>query len=143
MPLNPDIWMPQFQFTLQTMSLMYPQHPNDVTKKKYYDTIHNIPLFLPQKPLGAEFSKLLDEFPVTPYLSSRESFMRWIHFIINKINISMEWEQMDFYDSLEKYYDAYKPKELVEKENFKRRKQYVLIGVTGFLILTVLYMLKS
>ena len=143
MPLNPDIWMSKFQFTLQTMSLMYPQHPNDVTKKKYYDTIHNIPLFLPQKPLGSEFSKLLDEFPVTPYLSSRESFMRWIHFIINKINISMEWEQMDFYDSLEKYYDAYKPKELVEKEKLKRRKQYALIGVTGFLILTVLYMLKS
>ena len=41
MPLNPDIWMPQFQFTLQTMSLMYPQHPNDVTKKKYYDTKQN------------------------------------------------------------------------------------------------------
>ena len=143
MPLNPDIWLPHLQFTLQTISVLYPQYPNDVTKKKYYDTIHNFPLFIPQDPIGKIFSKLLDEFPVTPYLSSRESFMRWIHFIINKINMHMDWEQPDFYDSLEKYYESYKPKELLEKESFKRRKQYILIGVTFFLILTVVYMLKS
>ena len=34
MPLDPEIWMPHFKFTLQTISVMYPQHPNDVTKKK-------------------------------------------------------------------------------------------------------------
>ncbi len=143
MPLNPDIWLPHLQFTLQTISVLYPKHPNDVTKKKYYDTIHNLPLFIPQKPIGNEFAKLLDRYPVTPYLSSRESFMRWIHFIINKINLSMEWEQHNFYDSLEKYYETYKPEELVKREQFKRRKQYILIGVVMFLILTVLYMLKS
>jgi len=143
MPLNPEIWLPHLLFTLQTISMLYPQHPNDVTKKKYYDTIHNIPLFFPIKPIGSQFSKLLDKFPVTPYLSSRESFMRWIHFIINKINVSMEWEQNNFYDSLEKYYKAYKPKELLDQEKFKRRKQYIIIGVVAFLIITVLYMLKS
>ena len=99
MPLSPDIWLPHLQFSLQTISVLYPQHPNDVTKKKYYETIHNLPLFFPQKPIGSEFTKLLDKYPVTPYLSSRESFMRWIHFIINKINAKMEWEQYDFYDT--------------------------------------------
>ena len=143
MPLNPDIWMPRFQFILQTIAILYPIHPNDVTKKKYYDTVHNIPLFFPIKPLGDKFSKLLDKFPVTPYLSSRESFMRWTHFIINKINIDMGWEQVNFYDSLENYYDLYKPKELIEKENVKRKKQYILIGVTSFLILSVFYILKT
>ena len=34
MPLNPDIWMPHFQFILQTIAILYPIHPNDVTKKK-------------------------------------------------------------------------------------------------------------
>ena len=137
------VWIPHLIFTLQSISAFYPKDPNDVTKKKYYDTIQNMPLFFPQKPIGNAFSKMLDQYPVTPYLSSRESFMKWVHFIINKIHAQMDWEQEDFYDSLEKYYDAYKPKELVEKEKFKLPKQYVLIGVTGFLILTVLYMLKS
>lgn len=143
MTLNPDIWMPHLQFVLQTMSIMYPIHPNDVTKKKYYDTIHNIPLFFSIKPLGNSFSKLLDTFPVTPYLSSRESFMRWTHFIINKMNIAMGWEQFNFYESLEKYYNLYKPKELIEKENIKRKKQYILIGIIFFLILSIFYILKT
>ncbi len=143
MPLNPDIWLPHFYFTLQTISVLYPKYPNDVTKKKYYDTIHNLPLFFPMKPMGAEFSKLLDKFPVTPYLSSRESFMKWVHFIIDKLNARMGWEQYDFYDSLEKYYEAYKPKELIDKEKFKRRKQYIIIGIVAFLVLSIVYMLKS
>ena len=28
-----------YEFILQTISVLYPQYPNDVTKKKYYDTI--------------------------------------------------------------------------------------------------------
>ena len=143
MPLDPEIWMPHFEFTMQTISVLYPQHPNDVTKKKYYDTIQNIPLFIPQKPLGNEFAKMLDKYPVTPYLESRESFMKWVHFIINKIRVKMEWEQPDFFDSLEKYYDAYKPKELINREKYKSRKQYIMIGIVLFIILSTLYLLKK
>jgi hypothetical protein len=143
MPLDPEVWFPHLEFTLQTMSILYPQYPNDVTKKKYYDTIQNLPVFLPEYPMGKEFIKMLDKYPVTPYLSSRESFMKWVHFIMNKIKIKMEWEQDDFFDSLEKYYDKYKPKELINKEIYKKRKQYIMIGTTFFLIITIIYLLKK
>lgn len=143
MPLDPEVWFPHLEFTLQTISILYPQYPNDVTKKKYYDTIQNLPVFLPEYPIGKEFIKMLDKYPVTPYLSSRESFMKWVHFILNKIKIKMEWEQDDFFDSLEKYYDKYKPKELINKEIYKKRKQYIMIGTTFFLIFTIVYLLKK
>lgn len=143
MPLDPEVWFPHLEFTLQTISILYPQYPNDVTKKKYYDTIQNLPVFLPEYPMGKEFIKMLDKYPVTPYLSSRESFMKWVHFIMNKIKIKMEWEQDDFFDSLEKYYDKYKPKELINKEIYKKRKQYIMIGTTFFLIFTIVYLLKK
>lgn len=142
MPLDPEIWMPHFEFMLQTISVMYPQHPNDVTKKKYYDTIQNLPLFFPQKPMGNHFAKILDKYPVTPYLGSRESFMKWVHFIINKLHIKMDWEQRDFFDSLEKYYDAYKPKEVLNREKYKSRKQYIMIGTVLSIIILILYLLK-
>ena len=128
---------------LQTISVLYPQYPNDVTKKKYYDTIQNLPVFLPDYPIGKEFIKMLNKYPVTPYLSSRESFMKWVHFIMNKIKIKMEWEQDDFFDSLEKYYDNYKPKELINKQKYKKRKQYIMIGTIIFMILLILYLLKK
>ena len=143
MPLDPEIWLPHFEFTLQTISILYPQHPNDVTKKKYYDIIQNFPLFIPQSPIGNNFAKMLDKYPVTPYLESRESFMKWIHFIINKIRAEMDWEQSDFFDSLEKYYNAYKPKELLNREKYKSRKQYIMIGTILFIILTTLYLLQK
>ena len=143
MPLDPEIWIPHFEFTLKTISLLYPLHPNDVTKKKYYDTIQNIPLFFPQSPLGNDFIKILDQYPVSPYLTSRESFMKWVHFIINKIHEKMDWEQEDFFDSLEKYYDAYKPKEVLNREKYKKRKQYIMIGVVLSIILITIWLLKK
>jgi hypothetical protein len=143
MPLNPEVWLPHLEFMLQTISILYPQYPNDVTKKKYYDTIQNLPVFFPQFPIGKEFAKMLDKFPVTPYLSSRESFMKWVHFIMNKIKNKMEWEEEDFFDSLEKYYDQYKPKDIINKEKYRKRKQYIMIGTIIFMILTILYLLKK
>ena len=62
----------------------YPDSPNPITKRKYYDLIQNIPLFIPDVEMGDNFSVFLDKYPVSPYLCSRDSFMRWVHFIITK-----------------------------------------------------------
>ena len=37
------------------------------------------------KPLGNDFIKIIDNYPVTPYLESRLSFVKWVHYIFNKI----------------------------------------------------------
>ena len=55
MGLDPKIWLPHFNFIMQTISISYPMNPNDVSKKKYYDLIQNIPVFFPDKPLGVQF----------------------------------------------------------------------------------------
>ena len=108
MGLDPIVWLPHFQFVMQTMAISYPKHPNDLSKKKYYGFIQNLPVFLPDKPMGTYFIKLLDDFPVTPYLSSGMSFMKWVHFMNNKLNKAIGQPEIDFYESLEKYYEEYK-----------------------------------
>ena len=45
--LDPNIWGPHYWFFLHTIAMSYPIHPNAVTKKKYYDFVQNIPLFIP------------------------------------------------------------------------------------------------
>ena len=77
MKLNPNVWLPHLKFTLQTMAITYPSKPNDVAKKKYYDFISNLPVFIPIEPFGKNFMDLLDKYPVTPYLDSRMSMMKW------------------------------------------------------------------
>ena len=125
MGLNHNVWLPHLKFTLQTIAITYPTRPNKVTKRKYYDLINNLPVYFPEKPMGDTFLKLLDEFPVTPYLDSRMSIMKWVHFIFNKINKIMNKPEEDFYESLEKYYEEYKPKEIRNREIANTRKKYI------------------
>ena len=143
MGLNPNVWLPKLKFTLQTMAILYPEKPNDVSIKKYYDFIQNLPIFIPMDPFGKNFVDMLDKYPVTPYLSSRLSFMKWIHFIFNKINEQLEKPQEDFYDSLEKYYEEYKPKEIQNKEIAKTRKKYIDFALSILIIGGIIYLYKK
>ena len=143
MKLNPNVWMPHLKFTLQTIAMTYPSKPNDVSKRKYYDLILNLPLFFPADPLGNNFSKLLDKYPVTPYLSSRMSFMKWIHFIFNKLYEQLDKPLEDFYESLEKYYDEYKPKEIQNRKIAATRKKYIQFGSALLIIFGIMYFYKK
>ena len=143
MGLNHNVWLPHLKFTLQTIAITYPAHPNDVSKKKYYDFIQNLPVFFPLEPIGKNFLKLLDKYPVTPYLSSRMSFMKWIHFILNKIHEQLEQPVDEFYDSLEKYYDEYKPKEIRNKESIKTMQRYIQFAIALLIISGIYYVYKK
>jgi len=142
MKLRHEIWLPQLKFTLQTISLNYPLHPNEVTIKKYYNFIQNLPLFFPDYPIGKNMEKILDEFPVTPYLNSRRSFMKWVHFIFNKIDKQLNINTKSFYESLEEYYQFYKPKELVNKENIRNKKKLLYSGTITLLFVSSIYYYK-
>ena len=86
--------------------------------------------------MGAFMRNILDEFPVSPYLNSKTSFMKWIHFVFNKINKKLELNTETFYESLEEYYKHYKPKEILNKEQIKNKKKY-LYGASFILFLTI------
>ena len=143
MKLNSNVWLPHLKFTLQTMAITYPSNPNDVAKKKYYDFISNLPVFIPIEPIGKNFMDLLDQYPVTPYLDSRMSMMKWVHFIFNKISLQLDQPIEEFYDSLEKYYDEYKPKEYKTREIAKTRKKYIEFAVGTILVGLIIYLYKK
>ena len=128
MALDPDIWGPHYWFVLHTIALTYPKTPNEVMRKKYYDLIQNLPLFLPVEEIGNTFSQYLDKYPVTPYLASRTSFVKWMHFIHNKINLSLGKEELTMEESMTAYYEHYKPKAVKSDEERKRREKIVFVG---------------
>ena len=125
------------------MSLNYPLNPNEVTIRKYYNFIQNLPIFFPDEPMGNYMSTLLDEFPVAPYLNSRRSFMKWVHFLFNKINKKLNLRTVTFYESLEEYYQHYKPKELINKESIKNKKNLMYSGIILFLGFVSVYSYKK
>ena len=133
--LDPKIWGPHYWFFLHTIAMSYPVHPNAVTKKKYYDFVQNIPLFIPVESMAGEFSKLLDQYPVQPYLDNKESFIRWMWFIHNKINQKLEKPQISLNEFYVKYYEEYKPINEKMSEYYKIRGKIIysslILGVFG------------
>jgi hypothetical protein len=143
MNFEPDVWGPHYWFFLHTIAHSYPESPNAVTKRKYYDLIQNMPLFIPVSEIGNKFSNLLDKYPVTPYLDSRESFIRWVHFIHNKVNVSIGKEEVSFLKSIDIYKSYYKAKPFVLSETLNIKKHYIHTAFTLSCILVIYIMTKE
>ena len=135
--LDPAVWGPPFWFFLHTVAHTYPEIPNVVTKRKYYDLIQNLPLFLPDAEIGGHFSKLLDLYPVSPYLDSRDSFLRWMHFIHNKVNVKLGHDEISLYAGLDAYFEKYRPRIVQVAENWHLREHYVVGGLIAMAIASI------
>jgi hypothetical protein len=100
----PEVWGTHYWFFLMTIALTYPDHVNAVTKRKYYDLIQNIPIFIPNTEISKNFSEMLNKYPVTPYLDNRDSFVRWIVFIHNKVNASLGKREITMDEAMDNYF---------------------------------------
>jgi hypothetical protein len=137
MRFDADIWGPHYWFFLHTVAESYPVYPNEVTKRKYYDLIQNMPLFIPVSEMGDKFSQMIDKYPVTPYLDNRDSFVRWTHFVHNKFNILLGKQELSLPFALEKYRSEYKPRPLILSEKIKMRKHYIHAALIFALVLLI------
>ena len=138
--LDPKIWGPHYWFFLHTAAMTYPHHPNAVTKKKYYEFIQNLPLFVPVENISKELEKMIDKYPITPYLDNRDSFVRWTHFIHNKINEKLEKPQLSLNDFFVGYYNEYKSQDEKLAEYYKLTGK-IIYGSILFSILGSIYYL--
>lgn len=127
--LDPRIWGPHYWHFLHTIALTYPNNPNAITKKKYYEFINSLPLFLPIEKMGSDFSKLLNLYPVQPYLDNRESFVKWVWFIHNKINEKLEKPKISLNDFYVNYYEQYKSIDEKIKQNAKMKQKFIYTSI--------------
>jgi FAD-linked sulfhydryl oxidase len=137
MHFDPTIWGPHYWFFLHTVAETYPDSPNEITKRKYYDLIQNMPLFIPISEMGNRFSHYLDKYPVTPYLDNRDSFIRWVVFIHNKFNNVIGKEELSLPMALDRYKNEYKPKPIFFSDRIKIRKQYVYVAIILILFILI------
>jgi len=140
---NPEIWGPHYWFFLYTVALSYPLNPNDVSKRKYYDFIQNLPLFMPVPDIGNTFSQFLDRYPITPYLDSRESMIKWVHFIHNKINVYLGKPELTYYEAMDNYYQNYKLKDVKLREERTNRHKYIYGGAVILLVSLIIFLYFS
>lgn len=138
--LDPNIWGPHYWFFLHTISMSYPMKPNAVTKKNYYEFIQNLHVFIPNEIIASDFSKLLNKYPVLPYLDNRESFIRWIWFIHNKINIKLEKKVLTLNEFYIRYYNQYKPTNIKLLEYYRLKHKFINITVIVLVLIAIYYL---
>ena len=138
--LDAKVWGPLYWKFLYTIAIGYPLKPNEVTRRKYYDLIMNFPLFLPNENMGNTFSKFLDNYPPQAYLSNRESFIKWIWFIHNKINVFLGKQEMTYAEAMVAFYEDYKPKNLKIKEERKNKHKYIFSSIMMILIVSIIFL---
>ena len=132
--LDSATWGPPFWFVLHTIARTYPAWPGETAKKKYYELIQNLPLFIPDH--GSDLEALLDSFPVVPYLDSRDSFCRWVHFIHNRVNVECGKPTLSMAEAEAAYASHYKPRECALEANAARKRLTATwIVLAGLLVL--------
>jgi len=134
--IDPKIWGKSFWYTLHIISFTYPDTPNDTAKKKYYDLIQNLPLFLPNRKISNQFIEILDKYPVKPYLDSKIMFIKWIHFIHNEINKLNYKDPMPYDDYIQKITQSFIVKE-IPKNTINYYDIYSIIFI--IILVTVIY----
>ena len=137
--LDPSIWGPHFWFVMHTVAIKYPNKPNDTFKKTTYKFFNDLKHFLPNNEMQKTYSQMLNDYPLTPYLDTRLSLIKWVNFIHNKYNASLGKEQIELYRGLEMYHDKYKPEEYQSFKIKKHREKYLMIGICCALLILGLY----
>ena len=138
MEYDPNVWGPNYWFFIHTLGFLYPDMPTDGEKKKFYNLIQCLPDFMPHDKISNKFKDILDEYPVSSYLNSKESFLKWIHFIHNKINVLIDKKEMSYLDFVNQYNNLYKPRSILDREKIKLKEKYIYVSII-FLLLGFLF----
>ena len=143
MKLDSKIWGPHYWFFLHTAAMSYPVTPNDTVKKKFYEFIQNFPLFIPDPKISASFTTILDTYPVSPYLDSKDSFVRWTHFIHNKINKKLEKDIISLEKFYINYYKQYETTSEKQIQYIKMKKHLTYAVIVASLLLLIYFVYKK
>jgi hypothetical protein len=141
MKYDADVWGPHYWFFIHTIGFAYPNKPNETLKKKYHSFIQDLPLFIPDSQISSDFADMLDKYPVKSYLDSRDSFIKWINYIHNQINEKLGKPHVSLYEAIQNYYELYKPREEIEREEASLMRRRIMIGLIVGLFLIIVFML--
>jgi hypothetical protein len=118
-------WGPHYWFFMMSVALSYPDFPNETTRRKYYDFFTNFSYFIPDPDMSTRFSEMLDRFPITPYLASKDSLVRWVVFIHNKYNEMLGKHEISLDEALANYYDHFIPKPVYLHHQLRMRRYWI------------------
>lgn len=81
------MWGPPLWFIMHSVAMNYPEaNPSYVEQRNHYDFYHSLRNVLPCGVCREHYAELLKQYPLNPYLESREQIVSWVVLIHNKVN---------------------------------------------------------
>lgn len=96
-----------FNKTICLFVLSYPIQPNDVIKKKMYDFIMNLPIFISDNNISKYIEEYIDNNPINPYLDNRKSLMKWCYMFLEELRKYIFQIKKEDYEYNQNYYDLW------------------------------------
>lgn len=106
--MNADIWGPHAWMFLHSITLVYPHNPTTNEKQNYYKFFDNLQNILPCELCKSHYKKHLTEYPLMDNLNSKDSLIRWLINVHNKINLMKgkpQWTYQEVIDHYDKIYE--------------------------------------
>ena len=143
MGYDPEVWGPHYWFVIHSVAFGYPDRPSAVQRKICHRFITHLPELMPNDKVGNDFSKLLELYPVTPYLDNRENFVKWTHFIHNKINEKLEKPQITLTEHYAIFKEAYRPRRTQVQNILRQKTSLVYILFIVLVALLIVYLKRK
>lgn len=140
--MDPTIWGPHYWFVLHTIAFHYPVYPTSIQKKIYHRFIHNLHEFIPNKTIATTYENILKGHPVTPYLDTREDFIKWMHFMHNKINVRLDKPQISLADHYDEFNKNYESKQ-TRLQRLWKEKRKIIFTLSIIIIIVYVYVNHS
>lgn len=133
-----EVWGPTYWNFIQTIANQYPNHPDNMTKKRYYKFFIEIfPYFIPDPTSMKRYHQLINDFSISPFLDNRLQLIRWIQFIHNKIAqdigkplYSIERSQKEFWEQ-----HKHRSVRLWQNGEFSKQELLTFSSITGLLFI--------
>jgi len=135
------VWGPQYWAFLHTVAAHYPEAPTATEKKVHYRLIHNLHEFLPHRQIAADFRRLLEANPVTPYLDKRADLVRWVHHIHNEVNLKLGKRTISLETHLREFRETYDSAP-EKRRRFLKNRYWVVCATFVVLLGLVIYIYR-
>tara|TARA_B100001287_G_C22678536_1_gene529034 strand:+ start:2164 stop:2571 length:408 start_codon:yes stop_codon:yes gene_type:complete len=101
--IKPKIWGPHGWKFLHYVSLGYPNKPTDKDKIYYKNFYYSLQNVLPCEKCAQNYKKNIIEYPIDNHLQNRDSLVKWVIDIHNKVNYELGKPQLDYEEAISLY----------------------------------------
>lgn len=143
--MNQNIWGSSMWFSLHTITMNYPNFPNNEEKYNYKIFFESLQNVIPCAVCKKNYIRHLKEHPINNHLNTKKELVYWLIDMHNMVNAEIGKKQLSYDAVIQKYEDIYNKKIFNENiiENFENKNSYnyynLLVIICVIILICMIY----